>query len=241
MRRVGWNRHRVVSVVAAVALAFALLAGASGVTAAQTTDAPADYTIDSVDAFDYYNSRGLDDTNGDGRVVVEITSTIDLSESREPVLRYRGAAPLALRGSGGFTNTEAPLIRAGSTAELTLQELTIGDIRAEGGAFASDPLQVDGDVTLRAVTVRDTTALLDTGGDVTIEASRFVETGQVARTDGTVTVARSTFRNTSTGEDGLVRSVTPGGAASAGSGPDRSSRTTSRLPTPTGRSGQSGR
>jgi len=205
MGRLGWNRRRVVSVGTAVALTLALFAGASGVTASQTTDAPADYTIGSVDAFDYYNSRGLEDTNGDGRVVVEITSTIDLSESREPVLRYGGEAPLVLRGSGGFTNTEAPLIQAGSTGELTLQGLTIGDIRAEGGAFAAAPLAVDGDVTFRAVTVRDTTDLLDTGGDVTIEGSTFVATGQVARADGTVTVTRSTFLNTSTSEDGLVR------------------------------------
>jgi|GEM_PF-3324189 len=204
MGRPGWNRRRVVSVGTAVALTLALFAGASGVTASQTTDAPADYTIGSVDAFDYYNSRGLEDTNGDGRVVVEITSTIDLSESREPVLRYGGEPPLVLRGSGGFTNTETPLIRAGSTDELTLQGLTIGDIR-KGGAFAADPLAVDGDVTFRAVTVRDTIDLLDTGGHVTIEGSTFVATGQVARADGTVTVTRSTFLNTSTGEDGLVR------------------------------------
>ena len=203
MGRPGWNRRRVVSFATAIALTLSLLAGAGGVTGGQTDDAPADYTIDSVDAFDYYNSRGLEDTNDDGRVVVEITSTIDLAQSRDPVLRYGGDAPLVLRGSGAVTNTAPPLIRAGSTDDLTIQGLSIRSVPADE-PYAGSVIRVGGDVTFRGGAVHNTTRLVETGSDVRIEDSTFAGTGQVVKTDGTVTVTRSTFLNADTDEHGIV-------------------------------------
>jgi hypothetical protein len=198
------DRRRALSIVAAVVLALSPVGATCGVVGATGTQATADYTIDSVDAFDYYNSRGFEDSNGDGRVVITVTSTLDLSKSRDPTVRYGGDAPLVLRGSGGFTNPGGTLVRLRGDTDLTIRGLTITSIPRNNG-YGHAALRADGTVVLRDVTVRDTGRFVFTGGDVRVVDSTFRRTGQVVKTDGTVTVSGTLIENASDDDHGVIR------------------------------------
>jgi hypothetical protein len=118
------GRGRYALLGAVVLLSVVSVAGGAAAQDDAATSADVDYTVGSVAEFDYYNSRGFADTNGDGEVVIAVEGTLNMSESRDPTLRYDGDAPLVVRG-GGFTNVTAPFVVAEPDAPVTLSSLSI--------------------------------------------------------------------------------------------------------------------
>jgi len=202
-----------------------------GVVAGSEQRQAADYEIDGVDEFDYYNSRGFEDTNGDGRVVVAVRSMIDLSESRDPVVHYGGTKPFVLRGSGGFENSGSTLLKfaeteiADSLDQTSEAPITIDGISIE--RVRSPVFEVAGPVTLRDVTVRETATVVKTDDNVDITDSEFTGTGRILSTERGATLDGVRIENASTisadGQvtltDTTIRNVEGdrGGAVNAGS------------------------
>jgi hypothetical protein len=198
-------------------LVILTVSAAVGATAPIRADAPAaapdpDYTVGSVEAFDYYNSRGLQDTNGDGRVVLAVEGELNMSESRDSTIRYDGDEPLSIRG-GGFANVTAPFVVAETDARVSLRSTSITGVAAETPSYV---VAADGPVDLRNVSLRDTvhqaaygTEIFDSahrvgavsaGGSVTIVASNLSRTGAVVRAEGDVTVVETRINDTDAGE-----------------------------------------
>jgi hypothetical protein len=195
---------------------------AVGQAGADDTQAAPDYNIDSVDELDYYNSRGFADRNGDGRVVVALRGTFNMSRSRDPTLRFDGPEPFVLRGTAdaGFRDVPAPLVRRSGEGSLVLRNLSIADVRAEQPATT---VVAGGPLTVRNVTLRDTVhraryasdtftethrvAAYRAGGDVRVVDSTVRRADHAVRAGGSLVLQNATIADIDTGANGAVTAV----------------------------------
>ena len=186
--------------------------------AAQTSTA--DYRIDSIEKLDYYNSQGFEDQNGDGRVVLAITTTLNMSKSRDPTLTYDGSDPLVLVGPGGFTDVPAPLISGvSSDSRLVLDSISIRNASAD--EHDDDVISVASPVSLDNVSVRNTihedryptdtfeethrVSVVNAGGGVTVTDSEIAEAGQAISAGGDVEIDDSRIHQIAARGNGAVQ------------------------------------
>jgi hypothetical protein len=209
----------VVGLVTLVVLTAAATGSVAGRDGAQAGSAAPDYTIESVSELDYHNSRGFDDRNGDGRIIVELRGRFNMSQSRDPIVRTEGPEPLVLRGGGTarFHDVPAPFLRRSGGGALVLRNLSIVDIRAEEQTTA---VSASGPLTVRNVTLRDTVhsarypgdTFADThrvaafrgGGDVRFRDSTVRRAGRAVAAGGSLTVRNATVAGIDTAAGGAV-------------------------------------
>ncbi|WP_254807891.1 hypothetical protein [Natronosalvus amylolyticus] len=198
-----------------------LFSGASGAISQEVSEqhtleysSEADYEIDSMDEFDYYNSRGWEDQTGSGHVVVVFNTDLNLTEARDDTIVYDNSVPLILKGDVTLEGLQAPTVDVSEEeANLMLDELTLEGAAADGPDTAL--IESEGAVKLQNVTIRDTihtaayptdvfeetyrVSLIDSGDDVEVEDSEFILAERPIEAAGDVTIRSSVIKNASSG------------------------------------------
>jgi len=208
---------------------LALIGVVPAITVAQPSETPTttnqttavDYQIDSISKLDYYNSRGFEDQNGDGKIVLKLTKMLNLSQSRDPTLTYGGHQPLVIEGPGGFTEVPAPLISGvPDDSNLILKSISIRNVSADD--HDDNVISVASSVSLTNVTIRNTVhearypadtfsethrvSVVNAGGTVTATDTEIANAGQAISTSGPVKIRSSHIHHIVSRGSGAVQS-----------------------------------